>query len=183
MKLTIEKELSDDDDYSSKSEDEEYAKVVKEFKNIIKKQLKAQDKRKTTRRRKSNDKDEAMKHKCFVAQAPNEVCLGVDLETDEWIKDSGCSRHMTWNRKLFSTYKAYNGDNVVFGSDRRGKIIGKGTISQDSLTIENVEHVDNLTYNLVSAGQICDNKCRVTFTDKDSEIIKDEKVIGRGIRK
>ncbi|GJR61649.1 hypothetical protein Tco_1503811 [Tanacetum coccineum] len=37
------------------------------------------------------------------------ICLGVDLEPDEWIKDSGCSKHMTGNRKLFSTYKAYNG--------------------------------------------------------------------------
>ncbi|GKA31624.1 retrovirus-related pol polyprotein from transposon TNT 1-94 [Tanacetum coccineum] len=32
-------------------------------------------------------------------------------------------------------------------------------------------------------GQICDNKCRVTFSEHDSEITKDGKVIGRGIRK
>ncbi|GJZ99491.1 retrovirus-related pol polyprotein from transposon TNT 1-94 [Tanacetum coccineum] len=79
------------------------------------------------------------------------ICLGVDLEPDEWIKDSGCSKHMTGNRKLFSTYKAYNGGNVIFGSNLR--------------------------------GHICDNKCRVTFSEHDSEIIKDGKVIGRGIRK
>ncbi|GKC48766.1 retrovirus-related pol polyprotein from transposon TNT 1-94, partial [Tanacetum coccineum] len=44
------------------------------------------------------------------------ICLGVDLEPDEWIKDSGCSKHMTGNRKLFSTYKAYKGEslNVTF---------------------------------------------------------------------
>ena len=121
--------------------------------------------------------------KCFVDKATDEICLGIDLEPDEWIKDSGCSRHITGNRKLFSTYKAYNGGNVIFGSDLRGKIIGKGTISQDSLTTENVEHVDNLTYNLLSIGQICDNKCRVTFTEEDSEIVKNGKIIGRGIRK
>ncbi|GJX35831.1 hypothetical protein Tco_0247388, partial [Tanacetum coccineum] len=38
----------------------------------------------------------------------SEICLGVDLEPDEWIKDSGCSKHMTGNRKLFSSYKEYN---------------------------------------------------------------------------
>ncbi|GJZ31480.1 retrovirus-related pol polyprotein from transposon TNT 1-94 [Tanacetum coccineum] len=81
----------------------------------------------------------------------------IDLEPDEWIKDSGCSKHMTGNRKLFSSYKAYNGGNVIFGSNLRGNIIGK--------------------------GQICDNKCRVTFSEHDSEITKDGKVIGRGIRK
>ncbi|GJU63867.1 retrovirus-related pol polyprotein from transposon TNT 1-94 [Tanacetum coccineum] len=85
------------------------------------------------------------------------ICLGVDLEPDEWIKDSGCSKHMTGNRKLFLSYKAYNGGNVIFGSNLRGNIIGK--------------------------GQICDNKCSVTFSKHDSEITKDGKVIGRGIRK
>ncbi|GJR21921.1 retrovirus-related pol polyprotein from transposon TNT 1-94 [Tanacetum coccineum] len=111
------------------------------------------------------------------------ICLGVDLEPDEWIKDSGCSKHITGNRKPFSTYKAYNGGNVIFGSNLRGNIIGKGTISNDSLKIDNVEHVDNLGFNLLSIGQICDNKCRVTFFEHDSEITKDGKVIGRGIRK
>ncbi|GKA65049.1 retrovirus-related pol polyprotein from transposon TNT 1-94 [Tanacetum coccineum] len=71
--------------------------------------------------------------------------LRVDLEPDEWIKDSGCSKHMTGNRKLFSSYKAYNGGNVIFGSNLR--------------------------------GQICDNKCKVTFSEHDSEITKDGKVI------
>ncbi|GJS63806.1 retrovirus-related pol polyprotein from transposon TNT 1-94 [Tanacetum coccineum] len=90
---------------------------------------------------------------------------------------------MTGNRKLFSTYKAYNRGNVIFGSNLRGNIIGKGTISNDSLNIDNVEHVDNLRFNLLSVGQICDNKCRVTFSEHDSEITKDGKVIGRCIRK
>ncbi|GKA87894.1 retrovirus-related pol polyprotein from transposon TNT 1-94 [Tanacetum coccineum] len=130
------------------------------------------------------DEDEKAKYEtCLVAQASNEICLGINLEPDEWIKDSGCSKHMTGNRKLFSTYKAYNGGNVIFGSNLRGNIIGKGTISHDSLIIENVEHIDNLKFNLLSVGQICDNKCKVVFTEHDSEIIKDEKVIGRGIRK
>lgn len=48
-------EHNNDDYYSSESEDEEYAKVVKEFKNIIKKRLNAHNKRKTTRRRISSD--------------------------------------------------------------------------------------------------------------------------------
>ncbi|GJZ03580.1 retrovirus-related pol polyprotein from transposon TNT 1-94 [Tanacetum coccineum] len=33
---------------------------------------------------------------------------------------------MTSNQKLFSSYKAYNGGNVIFGSNIRGNIIGKG---------------------------------------------------------
>ncbi|GJS21923.1 retrovirus-related pol polyprotein from transposon TNT 1-94 [Tanacetum coccineum] len=86
---------------------------------------------------------------------------------------------MTGNRNLFSTYKAYNGGNVIFGSNLRGNFIGKGTISNDSLKIDNVEHVDNLRFNLLSIRQICDYKCRVTFSEHDSEITKDGKVIGK----
>nr|GEX56389.1 retrovirus-related Pol polyprotein from transposon TNT 1-94 [Tanacetum cinerariifolium]GEX90320.1 retrovirus-related Pol polyprotein from transposon TNT 1-94 [Tanacetum cinerariifolium] len=63
------------------------------------------------------DDEKAKDETCLVAQASNVICLGVDLEPDEWIKDSGCSKHMTGNRKLFSTYKAYNGGNVIFGSN------------------------------------------------------------------
>ncbi|GJS73673.1 retrovirus-related pol polyprotein from transposon TNT 1-94 [Tanacetum coccineum] len=124
-----------------------------------------------------------MRPPAATPRSEKSICLGVDLEPDEWIKDSGCSKHMTGNRKLFSSYKAYNGGNVIFGSNLRGNIIGKGTISNDSLKIDNVEHVDNLRFNLLSVGQICDNKCRVTFSEHDSEITKDGKVIGRGIRK
>ncbi|GJV91962.1 retrovirus-related pol polyprotein from transposon TNT 1-94, partial [Tanacetum coccineum] len=90
---------------------------------------------------------------------------------------------MTGNRKLFSTYKAYNRGNVIFGSNLCGNIIGKCMISNDSLNIDNVEHVDNLRFNLLSVGQICDNKRKVIFSKHDSEITKDGKIIGRGIRK
>nr|GEX75507.1 retrovirus-related Pol polyprotein from transposon TNT 1-94 [Tanacetum cinerariifolium] len=57
---------------------------------------------------------------------PGSVCLRTCLEPDEWIKDSGFSKHMTGNKSLFSTYKAYDEGNVVFGSNLKGKIIGKG---------------------------------------------------------
>nr|GEW71322.1 retrovirus-related Pol polyprotein from transposon TNT 1-94 [Tanacetum cinerariifolium] len=100
-----------------------------------------------------DEEERAKEETCLVAQASNEICLGINLEPDEWNKDSGCSKHMTSNRKLFSTYKAYNGGNVIFESN-----------------------LDNLKFNLLSVGQICDNKCKVAFTEHDSEIIKDEKI-------
>ncbi|GJY75222.1 hypothetical protein Tco_0480338 [Tanacetum coccineum] len=97
------------------------------------------------------DDEKAKDEACLMAHASSEICLGIDLEPDKWIKDNRCSKHMTGNRKLFSTYKAYNGGNVVFGSNLRGNIIGK--------------------------GQICDNKCKVIFFEHDSEITKDGIVI------
>ncbi|GJX89699.1 retrovirus-related pol polyprotein from transposon TNT 1-94 [Tanacetum coccineum] len=206
--LKAKKESSDEECSTSGSEDEEYRQAVKTSRSSFKRRGRFRENNSETTKIRSkvvvirrNDKnqrafvecswsdsgeedDEKVKDEtCLVAHASSEICLGVDLEPDEWIKDSGCSKHMTGNRKLFSTYKAYNGGNVIFGSNLRGNIIGKGTISNDSLKIDNVEHVDNLGFNLLSIGQICDNKCRVTFSEHDSEITKDGKVIGRGIRK
>ncbi|GJY46899.1 retrovirus-related pol polyprotein from transposon TNT 1-94 [Tanacetum coccineum] len=202
LALKAKKESSDEECSTSDSEDEEYAMAVREFKMFFKRRGRfARQPRndKKTFQRSRDDKNGKSDRKCFrcgdpnhligecpkpprdknqrafiggswsdsgeevdekiqdetclVAQAPNEICLGVDLEPDEWIKDSRCSKHMT------------------------------GTISKDSLKIDNVEHVDNLGFNLLSIGQICDNKCRVTFSKHDSEITKNGKVIGRGIRK
>ncbi|GKB69738.1 retrovirus-related pol polyprotein from transposon TNT 1-94 [Tanacetum coccineum] len=40
----------------------------------------------------------------------NKVWLKVKLEPDEWIKYSGCSRHMTGNKDICSSYKAIDGE-------------------------------------------------------------------------
>nr|GEV18827.1 retrovirus-related Pol polyprotein from transposon TNT 1-94 [Tanacetum cinerariifolium] len=75
-----------------------------------------------TRSDSGEDEKEKIKDKtCLVAQASNEICLGINLEPDEWIKDSGFSTHMTGNQKLFSTYKAYNEGNAIFESNLCGK--------------------------------------------------------------
>ncbi|GJQ95711.1 hypothetical protein Tco_0006850, partial [Tanacetum coccineum] len=160
LALKAKKESSDEECSTSGSEDEEYPMAVRDFKKFFKRKGRFPPRDKNQRAFVGGswsdigeENDEKIQDETYlVAQAPNEICLGVDLEPDEWIKDSGCSKHMTGNRKLFSTYKAYNGGNVIFGSNLRGNIIGK--------------------------GQICDNKCRVTFSEHDSEITKDGKVIG-----
>nr|GEV69542.1 copia protein [Tanacetum cinerariifolium] len=88
----------------------------------------------------SGEEDEKkVKNKtCLVAQASSEMCLGVDLEPGEWIKDSGYSKHMTGNRKLLLSYKAYNGGNIIFGSNLRGNIIGKGKQAHASHKAKNI---------------------------------------------
>ncbi|GJT26001.1 retrovirus-related pol polyprotein from transposon TNT 1-94 [Tanacetum coccineum] len=112
----------------------------------------------------------------------HQVRLMFKLEPDEWIKDSGCSRHMTGNKDHFSSYKAIDGGNVVFGSNTKSKIIRNGTITHNSLTIHDVSHEENLSFNLLSIGQICDKMCKVLFSKTGSEILKDDITKGRWIR-
>ncbi|GJX08415.1 retrovirus-related pol polyprotein from transposon TNT 1-94 [Tanacetum coccineum] len=158
LTLKAKKESSDkeyltcDEEYStSGSEDEEYAMAVRDFNKFFKRRGRF----------------------CFRCGDPNYLigeCLkppkdknqrafvrgfwsDSDEEDDEKAKDETCLVAQASN-ELFSSYKAYNGGNVIFGSNLCG-----------------------------DKGQICDNKCRVTFSDHDSEITKDGKVIRRGIRK
>ncbi|GJY86996.1 hypothetical protein Tco_0501022, partial [Tanacetum coccineum] len=127
------KESSDEDSSTSDSDVEEYAMAVKEFKKFFKRRGRFSPRSNNQRdfiggawSDSGEDEEEKGKNEtCLVAQASNEICLGINLEPDKWIKDSGCSKYMTGNRKLFSTYKAYNGGNVIFGSNLRGNIIGK----------------------------------------------------------
>ncbi|GJT59268.1 hypothetical protein Tco_1002801, partial [Tanacetum coccineum] len=99
LALKAKKESSDEDSSTFESEDEEYAMAVRESRNSSK------DEEDCGEDEEEKNKDET----CLVAQASNEKCLGINLDPDEWIKDSGCSKHMTGNRRLFSTYQAYNG--------------------------------------------------------------------------
>nr|GEZ75018.1 zinc finger CCHC-type and RNA-binding motif-containing protein 1-like [Tanacetum cinerariifolium] len=155
--LKSKKESSDDETQTFRSDDEEYAMAVRNFKMFFrrkgkfvrqpkeeKKSFRQRDEKKEKSDRKcfrcgdsnhligdcpkpsrnkdqkafigsswsynENDaKDKTNDETCLMAQSSNEVCLRTCLESDEWIKDSDCSKHMTGNKSLFSTYKAYDG--------------------------------------------------------------------------
>ncbi|GJY62068.1 hypothetical protein Tco_0462725 [Tanacetum coccineum] len=82
------------------------------------------------------DEEEKNKDKtCLVAQASNEICLGINLEPDEWIKIGDGSIHMREPRD-YSTYQATIGCNVIFGSNFHGNIIGKANLT--SITFQMV---------------------------------------------
>nr|GEX61935.1 retrovirus-related Pol polyprotein from transposon TNT 1-94 [Tanacetum cinerariifolium] len=197
--LKAKKESSDEECLTFESEDEEYAMATRDFKKFFKirgRFVRQPMNDKKTFQINQDDKNGKTEKKCFRREDPNHLIgecpkpqrdknqrafIGgswsdSDEEVDEKVNDETCLVAQASN-------EAYNRGNVIFGSNLHGNIIGKGTISNDSLNIDNVEHVDNLRFSLLSVGQICENKCRVTFSENDSEITKDGNVIGRGIRK
>ncbi|GKA65953.1 retrovirus-related pol polyprotein from transposon TNT 1-94, partial [Tanacetum coccineum] len=139
LALKAKKESSDEECSTSGSEDEEYAMTVRDFKKFFK-------------RRECPKPPKDKNQRAFVGGSWSNS----GEEDDEKARDEMCLVAQASN-ELFSSYKTYNRGNVIFGSNLRGNIIGK--------------------------GQICENKCRVTFFEHDSEITKDGKVIGRVIRK
>jgi hypothetical protein len=87
--------------------------------------------------------------------------------------DSGCSGHMTGNKKWFSSliplsHKEY----VTFGDDKKGKVLGTDVIKvNDRFTLNDVTLVDSLIYNLLSVSQLCDANLSVIFCKSDSHVL------------
>ncbi|GJW27503.1 retrovirus-related pol polyprotein from transposon TNT 1-94 [Tanacetum coccineum] len=77
------------------------------------------------------------------------VRLKVNLEPDEWIKDSGCTKYMTGNKDLFSSYKAIDGGYVVFGGNTKSKIIRKdhGREFDNKIQFGNFCDANGITHN------------------------------------
>jgi hypothetical protein len=73
---------------------------------------------------------------------------------DKWLMHSGCSKHMTENKKWFSnltplSHKEY----VTFGDDKKGKVLGTDIIKvNDYFTLNDVALVDKIRYNLLSVS-------------------------------
>nr|GEV60543.1 copia protein [Tanacetum cinerariifolium] len=119
LTLKAKKESSDEECSTFGSEDKEYAMAVRDFKKFFKRRDSALDAEIQTISLENVQNHRKIRTKEHLSKALGgiAICLGVDLKPDEWIKDSGCSKNMTGNEKLFSTYKAYNGVNVIFGSN------------------------------------------------------------------
>jgi len=94
-----------------------------------------------------------------------------------WYLDSGCSRHMTGDKKKFKNFKRKEQGFVTYGDNNKGKILGMGDVSGgNTLEIKDVLYVEGLKYNLLSISQLCDKGLKVisesdycTIHQKDSK--------------
>nr|GEW81732.1 hypothetical protein [Tanacetum cinerariifolium] len=72
---------------------------------------------------------------CLLVIDSQEVCLKYDLLLDDWIMDSGFTKYMTGNIRLFTSYKVYDGRHVVFGRNLNGKVVGGVSFTKVDCTI------------------------------------------------
>nr|GEY82976.1 hypothetical protein [Tanacetum cinerariifolium] len=79
------------------------------------------------------------------------------LKTDEfgrvvqivlWYLDSGCSKHMTWNRSQLMNFVSKFLGTVRFGNDHIARIMGYGDYQLGNVTISRVYYVEGLGHNL-----------------------------------
>jgi hypothetical protein len=90
-----------------------------------------------------------------------------------WLIDSGCSRHMTGDKRQFSSLipvvtKRY----ITFGDNERGRMLSEGEIKvSDKITLRRVALLRSLGYNLLSVSQLLDKGFYVLFRPGDSRIL------------
>ncbi|XP_038697231.1 uncharacterized protein LOC119994965 [Tripterygium wilfordii] len=102
------------------------------------------------------------------------VCLKTEFKSGEWYLDSGCSRHMTGNPTMFTTFtKKKHGGNITFGDNSKGRILGNGSVGNSSFAIDGVLYVSGLSFNLISISQLADKGFVVKFK-KDKYLIKNK---------
>jgi len=86
---------------------------------------------------------------------------------------------------MFLTLTMKEGGTVGFGRNQNGKIIGKGTIGNPSISINNVWFVDRLRHNLLSISQFSDNDYDVLFDKSNCIVINKngKSIVFKGMRK
>ncbi|XP_038697229.1 uncharacterized protein LOC119994963 [Tripterygium wilfordii] len=97
-----------------------------------------------------------------------------EFKSGEWYLDSGCSRHMTGNPTMFTTFtKKKHGGNITFGDNSKGRILGNGSVGNSSFAIDGVLYVSGLSFNLISISQLADKGFVVKFK-KGKYLIKNK---------
>src|SRR6266498_4203891 len=99
--------------------------------------------------------------------------------------DSGWSQHMTGNSCIFTTLEEGDHDceHITLGDNSKKKVIGLGKITiTNDLSIQNVLHVEDLCFNLISIGKLCDLGYQCLFITNDVLItnVHDNELIFKG---
>jgi hypothetical protein len=101
------------------------------------------------------------------------VAVVPGVMTPTWPMDFGCSRHMTGNKKWFSSltllsHKEY----VSFRDDKKGKVLSTGIIKvNDYFILIDVTLVDKLRYNPLFVSQLVDADLDVLFRKSGSQVL------------
>jgi hypothetical protein len=103
-----------------------------------------------------------------------------------WIIDSGCTNHMTGEKRMFFSYEKNEDPQraITFGDGNQGLVKGLGKIAISPYhSISNVFLVDSLDYNLLSISQLCKMGYNCLFTDVVVTVFRrsDDSIALRGV--
>jgi hypothetical protein len=82
-----------------------------------------------------------------------------------WLIDTGCSRHMTGDRRWFSSLTLLmTKECITFGDNGKGRVLSVSTVKvTEFVTLRRVSLVKSLGYNLLSVSKLLDEGFEVRF--------------------
>jgi hypothetical protein len=89
--------------------------------------------------------------------------------------DSGCTNHMTGERRMFTSLEKndYKNDCIMFGDNSQGQVLDFGKIAiTTEHSISKVLLIESLDYNLLSVSQLCEIGYNCLFTNKGVTIFR-----------
>ncbi|KAH9678917.1 hypothetical protein KPL71_025907 [Citrus sinensis] len=116
------------------------------------------------------------------------VLLVTGTQTNgKWVLDSGCTYHMCPDRNFFSSYRLFNGGEVMMGNNSLCKVVGLGTIRLKMFDgvireLSEVRHVPELKRNLISLGILDQMGCIIKMKSGVMKIIRGSMVIMKGAK-
>ena len=104
--------------------------------------------------------------------------------TKEWWVDTGATRHICSDKKMFSSYEAIN-EQLFLGNSFTSKVEGKGKVilkmtSEKKLTLNDVLHVPEIQKNLVSGSLWSKKGFRLVFEFDKFILTKSGVYVGNG---
>uniref|UniRef100_A0A2N9F9L9 Integrase catalytic domain-containing protein n=1 Tax=Fagus sylvatica TaxID=28930 RepID=A0A2N9F9L9_FAGSY len=106
--------------------------------------------------------------------------------TNEWWVDTGATRHICSDKKMFSTYQSVGyGEQLFMGNSSTSKVEGKGKVvlkmsSGKELTLNDVLHVPDIRKNLVSGSLLSKNGFQLVFESDKFLLTKSGMLVGKG---
>jgi hypothetical protein len=122
----------------------------------------------------------------YLRTRPKFFLLVYASDGSSWIINSGCTNHMTGEKRMFSSYEKNEDPQraITFGDGNQGLVkgLGKIAISLDH-SISNIFLVDSLDYNLLSISQLCKMGYNCLFTNIGVTVFKrsDDSIAFKGV--
>jgi hypothetical protein len=90
-----------------------------------------------------------------------------------WLIDSGCSRHMTGDRRwFFNLTPVMTKEYITFGDNGKGRVLSVGTMKvSESVTLRRVSLVKSLGYNHLYVSQLLDEGFEFRFKTGYSRVL------------
>ena len=105
--------------------------------------------------------------------------------TKEWWVDTGATRHVCSNKKMFSSYHSIdNGEQLFMGNSSSSKVEGQGKVvlkmtSSKELTLNDVLHVPEIRKNLVSRSLLSKKGFKLVFVSDNFILTKNGMYVGK----